>query len=257
MPLRDHLRELRSRLLKAVVAICAGAVGGWFLYQPLIDSLKHPLDEIGAERGALVSLNYAGISDPFNLRLKLAVYLGLVVASPVWFYQLWAFIVPGLTRREKRYALAFAGAAAPLFAAGIGLAWLVLPNAIRFFSDLVPSQSTQVINAEDYLTFVTRLMLAFGVAFVVPLLLVALNLVGAVSARALARFWRVATFLCFLFAAIASPTPDAGTMIVLALPMVGLYMGAVGVAWMVDRRRARRAAADPLANLPDDEASPL
>ncbi len=257
MPLREHLRELRSRLIRAVLAISAGGVGGWFLYQPLIASLQRPLTQISAQRHALVTLNFAGISDPFNLRLKLAVYLGVVVASPVWLYQLWAFIVPGLTRREKRYALGFVAAAVPLFSAGIALAWMVLPNAIRFFSDLVPSKSTQIIDAETYLTFVTRLMLAFGVAFVVPLMLVALNLVGVVSARALGKAWRVATFLCFLFAAIASPTPDAGTMIVLALPMVALYMGAVGIAWSVDRRRARREAADPLAGLSDDEASPL
>ena len=257
MPLREHLRELRTRLLKAVLAIGLGAIAGWFLYQPLISALERPLTAIGKQRDTLVTLNFGGISDPFNLRIKLAIYLGLALASPIWLYQLWAFIVPGLTRREKRYAMAFVGAAVPLFAAGVGLAWMVLPNAIRFFSDLAPSKTTQIIDAEAYLTFVTRLMLAFAIAFVVPLLLVALNLVGVVSARALGRAWRVATFLCFLFAAVASPTPDAGTMVALALPMVALYLAAVGIAWIVDRRRARRRAGDPTAGLPDDEASPL
>lgn len=257
MPLREHLRELRSRLLRSALAIGLGAVAGWFLYQPLIDALQRPLTHIGEQRNALVTLNFGGISDPFNLRLKLAFYLGLAVASPVWLYQLWAFIVPGLTRREKRNAIAFVAAAVPLFTAGIGLAWLVLPNAIRFFSDLAPSQTTQVIDAGAYITFVTRMMLAFAVAFVIPLLLVALNLVGVLSARALAKGWRIATFLCFLFAAMASPTPDAGTMIALALPMVGLYFAAVGVAWFVDRRRARTREEDPVFGLSDDEASPL
>lgn len=257
MPLREHLRELRRRLLKSVLAICLAAIAGWFLYQPLIDALQRPLTAIGEQRGVLVTLNFGGISDPFNLRIKLAIYLGLGLACPIWLYQLWAFIVPGLTRREKRYAISFVGAAVPLFAAGVGLAWLVLPNAIRFFSDLAPSKTTQIIDAGAYLTFVTRLMLAFGIAFVVPLLLVALNLVGVLSARALGKGWRVATFLCFLFAAVASPTPDAGTMIALALPMVALYLAAVGVAWLVDRRRERRRAEDPVAGLSDDQASPL
>jgi sec-independent protein translocase protein TatC len=257
MSLAEHLREFRSRLIRATLGLTVGMIGGWFLYQPILETLQRPLTTIGAERHALVTLNFAGIADPFNLRLKLAFYLGIVLSSPIWLYQSWAFVVPGLTRREKRYALVFVAAAVPLFLSGIGLAWLVLPHAISFFSDLAPADTTQVIDAGTYLTFVTRMMLAFGIAFVTPLFLVALNLVGVVDARTLARGWRLATFVSFLFAAMASPTPDAGTMIVLALSIVGLYMGAVGVAWAVDRHRARSRAADPVLSTPDDEASPL
>jgi sec-independent protein translocase protein TatC len=235
-----------------------GAVVGWFLYQPLFGALVRPIHELVTERaGADAKVIFPQVASPFNLQLKLAFYIGVVLSSPIWLYQLWAFIVPGLTKREKRYAMSFVAAGVPLFLAGIGLAWLVLPNAVRFLTDFTPKGAANYINADDYLTFVTRIMLAFGIAFIVPLLLVALNMAGVLSARTLGKGWRIAVFLTFLFAAIASPTPDAGSMLALAFPMTGLYVLAWFIAWLNDRRRARRAAADPLAGLSDDEASPL
>jgi sec-independent protein translocase protein TatC len=257
MPLREHLAELRRRLIRAVAAIALGAVLGWFLYDWLFQELQAPLKEIAAERGRLANINFGDLTSAFNLRLKLSFYLGVVVASPVWLYQTWAFIVPGLTRREKRYALGFVAAAVPLFLAGLGVAWLVLPNAVILLTDFAPAGSSNLVDADKYFTFVTRLMLVFGIAFVIPLLLVALNMAGMVRARTLLHGWRVAVFLVFLFAALASPSPDAGSMLALALPMTGLYFAAVGVSWLNDRRRDRKAGADPLANLADDEASPL
>ncbi len=257
MPLREHLRELRRRLIRAGLAILLASVVGWFLYDPLLAALIRPLQASSHGAGTITGLNFDDVAAPFNLKLKLSVYIGLVIASPVWLYQVWAFLVPGLTRREKRYALGFVAAAVPLFLGGIALAWVVLPKAIHFFFDLTPNGGSNLIGADTYLTFVTRLMLAFGIAFVIPLFLVALNLLGVVSAVQLAKSWRVAVFLNFLFAAIASPSPDWGSMVALGLAMVGLYAAAVGVAWVVDRGRARRAAASPLAGLSDDEASPL
>jgi sec-independent protein translocase protein TatC len=254
MPLREHLRELRSRMLRAGLAVAVCAVLGWFLYDPLIQALKAPLDQVAHDRGGIASLNYSQIASPFNLKLKLSVYLGIAVASPVWLYQLWAFIIPGLTKREKRYALSFVAAGVPLFAAGLGLAWLVMPNAVRFLTEFTPDGASNIISADEYLTFVTQIFLAFGVAFVIPVLLVGLNLVGVLSALALARAWRVAVFLTFLFAAIASPSPDAGSMLALAFPMTGLYALAVGICFLNDRRRRRH---DAFAGLSDSEASPL
>jgi len=256
MPLREHLRELRNRLLKAGLAIAAGAVLGWFLYTPLLRELTAPITN-GSTADDLRRLNFNGPVDPFNLKVKLSIYLGIVVSSPVWLYQLWAFVLPGLTKRERRYAMSYLAAAVPLFLAGVGLAWLVLPNALTFFFDLTPQGGANLLNANDYLTFVTRLILAFGIAFVVPVALIGLNQLGIVTALQLARGWRIAVFLVFLFAAMASPTPDAGSMLALAFPMVGLYMAAVGVAWLFDRRKAKRRAADPMASLSDDEASSL
>ncbi|HEY6797424.1 MAG TPA: twin-arginine translocase subunit TatC [Kineosporiaceae bacterium] len=257
MPLREHLRELRSRLVKSGLAVAIGAGGGWFLYDSLIKQLQAPLVQIAHQRHTLATLNFGQVASPFNLKLKLAVYLGIVIASPVWLYQLWAFIVPGLTKREKRYALGFVAAAVPLFGAGIALAWVVLPKAIEFFAAFTPSDSANIISADDYLTFVTQVFLAFGVAFVVPLLLVALNLVGVLSALTLAKGWRIAVFVTFLFAAIASPSPDAGSMLALAFPMTGLYLLAVGICWLNDRRRRRRDLEQGFAGLDDDQASSL
>ena len=258
MPLREHLRELRNRLLKAGLAILVGAVIGWFLYNPLFEALIRPVLNLANKRaGADAKVILPQVATAFNLQLKLSFYIGVVISSPIWLYQLWAFIVPGLTRREKRYAISFVAAAVPLFAAGIALAWFVLPNAVTFLTDFTPKGASNYINADDYLTFVTRIMLAFGIAFVTPLLLVALNMVGVLPARSLAKGWRIAVFLCFLFAAVASPTPDAGSMLALAFPMVALFMLAVGIAYMNDRRKARRAAATGWGDLSDDEASPL
>lgn len=258
MPLREHLRELRQRILKAGLAVMVGAVVGWFLYDPVYEALQRPIEEVRRSRpGELITLNLDQVATSFNLQLRMAFYIGIVLSSPIWLYQLWAFIVPGLTKRERRRAMGFAAAGVPLFLTGLGLAWLVLPNAVRFLTNFTPRGTSNVINASDYLAFVTQIMLAFGIAFVVPLLLVALNMAGVLSAISLAKGWRVAVFLCFLFAAIASPTPDAGSMLALAFPMVGLYMVAVGIAWFNDRRRERRRAAEGFGDLSDDEASPL
>jgi sec-independent protein translocase protein TatC len=258
MPLREHLRELRQRLFKAGIGVAVGSVVGWFLYEPFFNAITRPLNELAHQRhGADAAVIFNQVASPFNLQLRLAVWIGIVVSSPIWLYQLWAFIVPGLTKREKRYAVSFVAAAVPLFLAGIGLAWKVLPNAVNFLTEFTPSGARNYINADDYIGFVTQIMLAFGIAFVVPLLLVGLNLLGILSALSLAKGWRIAVFLCFLFAAIASPSPDAGSMIALAFPMVGLYLIAVGIAWLNDRRRAQRQAAEGWGDLSDDEASSL
>jgi sec-independent protein translocase protein TatC len=257
MPLREHLSEFRRRLIKAGLAILAGMIVGWFLSHDLIAALLAPLKAAAAAQGARIGPNFSSLTGAFSQKVRISLYTGVVLASPIWLYQLWAFIVPGLTRREKRYAMGFVAAAVPLFSAGIALAWVVVPNAVLFFAEFIPSDASALVDADGYLTFVTRVMLTFGVAFVVPLLLVALNLAHLVTGRTLVSGWRIAVFLTFLFAAMASPTPDATSMLALALPMVGLYMSAVGIALLVDRRRAKRAAADPIAGLEDDQASPL
>ncbi len=254
MSLRDHLAELRNRLVKAGLAIMAASAGGWYLFSPLVKTLQQPLNDIAAENGITAQLIYGDIMQAFNLHIRIAVYLGLVLASPVWLYQTWAFVVPGLTRKEKRRALAFAAAGTPLFLAGIYIGWLVVPNAVRFFSGFAVPGTAVLPQADAYLDFVTRLLLVFGVAFLLPLVLVALNLAGVLPATVMAKSWRISVFAIFLFAAVAAPSADAGSMLALAFPMVGLYVAAVGVATLFDRRKARN---DPFAGLSDDEASPL
>lgn len=263
MPLRAHLSELRNRLVKAGLAIIVGSVAGWFLYQPdkhpfLVDALpflkNHGVFDLlqAPLEGTRVKLNITDLTAGFNLQLKIAVYTGIVLTCPVWIYQLWAFILPGLTKKERNYAIGFAFAGVVLFLGGIGLAAMVLPNAVEFFAGFVPDDAEAFNSIEGYFGFVTRLLLGFGVAFIVPLILVGMNMMGMVSAHTLAKGWRVAVFLCFLGAAMASPTAEVSMMFLIALPMIALYLVALGVAWFVDRRRARRADA-----LGEDEASEI
>lgn len=253
MPLREHLRELRRRLIFSLLAVAVGAAFAWILYEPLFNAVQQPLEAAKA-RGHRAELNFNRVGAALNFKIKMTFFVGVVLACPAWLYQLWAFIVPGLTRREKRYALGFVGVSAPLFLSGLSLAWLVLPKAVEFLTDFTPKSAVNYVDSDEYLTFVTKILVAFGVAFLLPVVLVGLNLAGVLTARAMLQGWRVAVFLCFLFAAIASPSPDAWGVIALASPMVGLYFAAIGVAWIVDRRRARR---NPYAGLSDDEASAL
>jgi sec-independent protein translocase protein TatC len=257
MPLGEHFRELRRRVVVATLAIAVGAVVGWFLYQPFYEALQDPINEVAREKGVQAQINFPSMTSAFNLHVKLAAYIGIVLASPVWLYQIWAFITPGLTRRERRTSIGFVSAAVPMFLGGIALAWLILPNAVRILIDFTPDGGSNIISADDYFAFTTRLCFAFGIAFVVPLLLIALNMVGILSGAALGRQWRISVFLVFLFTAIASPSPDAGTLLLMAIPLVGLYVLTVGICLLNDRRRARRRNDDPVFGLGDDESSPL
>ncbi len=266
MTLIEHLRELRSRLFKACLGIVGGMAIALFFAQDLLVFLTDPYCDYqeemarrAAEVGAQVQVsNQCGFAlnnptDVFMLTLRTALYAGLIIGAPIWLYQLWAFIAPGLHRHERRYTYIFASVAFPLFVAGATLAYLVVEHGLEFFLGL--SEDYQLtVNLNGYYSFITGVMLLFGVGFEFPLIVVMLNFTGLVSARRLLGWWRVAVFCCFLFAAIVTPTPDPFGMTALALPMALMYFGAVGVAFLNDRRRRAR---DPYAGLSDDEASPL
>lgn len=258
MALREHLVELRRRLTRAGLGVLAGAVGGWFLYAPLFQAATRPIREIQERRGiAAATINFGDPLSPFNLKIQAALVVGLIISSPIWLYQLWAFITPGLTRKERRSSLGFVAAAVPLFLSGAGLAWFVLPKAIEFLNEFVPDGGSTFIDAPSYFSFVTRVVLAFGIAFVIPVVLVCLNLVGLLKSRTLLHHWRIIVFSCFLFAAIATPTPEATSMCVLAGAMCLLFGIAVAICVVVDRRRERRNPQPSFESLDDDEASPL
>ncbi len=180
-----------------------------------------------------------------------------MLASPVWLYQFWAFITPGLTRRERRYSFGFVGAALPLFFAGGTLAWLVLPKALEFLNSFVPEGGSNFITANLYFSFVIRIVLAFGVAFVIPVVLVALNMAHLVSGRTMLRQWRITVFICFLFAAVATPTPEVTSMLLLAGSMCLLFAVAIAICLLLDRRRAARSPEPDYTEMADDQASPL
>lgn len=254
MSLADHLRELRNRFIVCLLAVLAGGVVGWIEYQALLAFLTRPLAIVGQREGwGPVGLNYQGLTTPFGLQLTVALWLGVILASPVWLWQVWAFIVPGLTKRERRTAVVFIAAAVPLFLAGCALANYVLPTAVRVLLDFTPQGTWNLIPADQYLAFVTRFILAFGIAFLVPVLLVGLNVAHVLPAHIMIKGWRIAIILNFVFAAMMTPTPDAWTMIALAMPMCGLYFGACGVAYLIDRRRAKNRP--DWADLPDEVAS--
>ncbi len=257
MSLADHLRELRRRVLVAALGIFAGGVVGWLNYEWLMALLMGPLERVQDERGeALVNLNFGGgITQPFSIQLKVAIFVGIVVSSPVWISQIWGFIVPGLRKKEKLTALAFIAAAVPLFLGGCALAGWALPRTVAVLLSFTPDFAVNLQDASVYLSFVTGFIVAFGLAFLLPVFLVALNVAHVLSAQAMLRGWRVAVMLIFVFAALVTPDPSAWTMLALAVPMVALYYLAVGVATLIDRRRAKNRP--EWADTADDEASAL
>ncbi|MFI2752019.1 twin-arginine translocase subunit TatC [Cellulomonas sp. P22] len=247
MPLREHLRELRKRLFLVACGLTVGGVVGWILFNPVFSALQQPLLDAAAARGATASVNFGGLATAFDMRLKISLFLGAIITSPWWLYQLWAFVTPGLTRRERGYAIGFVGASVPLFLAGSYMAWSTMPTAVKVLTDFIPEDATNLIDAQTYLSFVMRFILAFGLAFVLPVIMVCLNFAGLVRASTMAKGWRWAVLLAFVFAAVMTPTPDMITMVVMALPICALYFIALGISLLHDRRvdRARVAAGLP------------
>lgn len=257
MSLGDHLRELRRRVLIAAVALLVGAVAGWLLFDPVYQHLTQPLANIAKQRGegSLIDLNYAGLTAAFSQRLTIAIFVGCILSSPVWLYQVWAFVVPGLTRKEKRVSLAFIGATIPLFLGGCYFGYETLPKAVQILLGFTPEGAANLPEAALYFSFVTRFILVFGVAFLLPVFLVALNVAHVLPAHVMRRGWRPAVIIIFVFAAVATPTPDPFTMFLLATPLTLLYFAAVAIGTVIDRRRAQDRP--EWIDLPDDQASAL
>ena len=256
MTLIEHIRELRTRLFKACLGITVGAIAGFLVSTPLQEFITAPYCDFyqaQTQQTTSCGFNATSVLDPFLLKLKISLYAGLVLAAPIWLYQLWAFIAPGLHKRERRYGYLFAAIATPLFAGGFVLGFYLVSRSIPFFLGLNP-EITMTANLDGYFEFVTGVMLLFGLGFEIPLILLLLNIASVVSARKLLSWWRIAIFLFFLFAAIVTPTPDPFNMTILAVCMSILYFAAVGVAFIIDARRGRR---EPYANLNDDDASPI
>ena len=243
MSLGQHLLELRKRLFLAAAGIVVGAIIGWFLSDMVWDALREPIYAIIEAQDRTAQLNYPDITSAFDLKLKIAFYVGLVVSSPVWLYQIFAFLVPGLTRIEKQYTFGFLFTAIPLFLAGCAAGWIVLPNIVGLMTSFAPAEDAALIVAQSYLDFVLKLMIAIGVAFVLPVFIVLLNLAGVISAQSIIKSWRIAVLLITLFTAIATPAADVISMFLLAIPMVVLYFAAYGIAYLHDRRAAKRARA--------------
>ena len=243
MALGLHLRELRKRLFRAAAGLLAGAVVGWFLADFVLAQMRAPVSMIAEAQHRNAALNFTDITGAFDLKMQIAITVGVVISSPVWLYQVFAFLVPGLSRKEIRYTFGFFFTAVPLFLLGCAAGWYVLPHIVQLMTSFAPSEDTAFIAAKPYYDFVVKLVLAIGVAFVLPVFLVLLNFLGVVSAASIRRSWRVALILITLFTAIATPSADVFSMFALAVPMIVLFYAAVGVATLSDRRRLKAANA--------------
>lgn len=242
MTLGAHLIELRRRLGIVGLSIVLAAVGGWFLADPVWEALSDPVMEIARERNRSADINYTSVTEAFDTKVAIALVLGIVMAAPVWLYQVWAFFVPALKRKERRYAVGFLAASVPLFFAGVTAGWLVLPNIVILLTSFAPEQSSTLLTARVYLDFALKLVIAVGVGFVLPVFLVLFNAIGVLSAKAIIGGWRWAIVVISVFTALATPAADIVSMVLLAIPMIILYFMAAGIAWLNDRRVAKKNA---------------
>lgn len=275
MSLGAHLVELRKRLTRAALAIVGGTILGFGIYdlswlgnllEPALPGAAGALEDVGTwpalsgpifrlaeaqgQDAAAVAINFTNITGALDIQFQVALATGIVLSSPVWLYQLFAFFVPGLTGREKRYTFGFFFSAVPLFLAGCAAGWFVLPRIVEVMSTFVPAGATTFYDAKYYLDFVLKLMLAVGVAFVLPVFLVLLDFVGVLRGIAILKGWRWAVLAIVAFTALATPAADVLSMVLLAIPMTVLYFAAVGVSlwhdWITDRRAARELGDEPV-----------
>jgi sec-independent protein translocase protein TatC len=258
MSLIEHIRELRNRVFKALLLVTAGAIGGWFIEEPVFKFITGPYCKLparirdGIQPGLPASaqphnchLIVTGLFDYFFLHLKLAIVIGIIISAPFWMYQLWAFVAPGLHRRERRWTYLFVGTVFPLFAIGGTFAYFAMTKGLRFLLDMLPSTVVPFISVTSYIGYAIAMLLIFGLAFELPLVMVLLNLAGVLTHARFAKWRRMIIFAVFAFAAVATPSPDPISMLLLAVPCVALVEGAEVFAWANDRRKAKRGVLYP------------
>lgn len=243
MSLSGHLKELRKRLFWSALFILGGSVVGWFIFDPVFALLQQPILEVAKNRNQIAAVNFGGVTSSFDMRLQVSIFIGVIGSSPIWLWNLWAFITPGLKKRERRFTLGFVFSAVPLFLAGCYLAWISLPAFVQTLIGFTPAGSTNLIDGSLYILFTLRILLIFGIAFVLPVVLVLLNFAGLITAKAILKSWRLAVFLTALIAALATPTADPMSMFLLMVPLLALYFVAAGVASIRDRVRGKQIEA--------------
>ena len=247
MSLASHLKELRKRFVLAILGLVVGMVVAFLVTDSVIWFITEPIRIIDKERGGdFAELVFSGIATGFNLRIRIAFALGLLFSAPIWLWQIWAFVMPGLTRKEIKYTWGFLGAAIPLFFAGTYVAVMVAPHVIEVMSGFVPEAGKNFFDANYYYDFIFKFILVIGVSFVLPVFMVALNLAGVVTGKAMLKSWRVAVLVASLFAAIATPAADIGSMLLLAGILVVLYFAATFLSMLFDRRKRKRMVAEGL-----------
>ena len=257
MALADHLRELRARLIRSVLFLVVAFLVSLFFYDQLLDLVLNPYNDARRQLGQSTQTTayVAGATGPLMLQLKLCGVAAIVVSSPYWLYQIWGFIVPGLHPQEKKWSRIFAAVAGPLFIIGVITGYYVLPKGLEVLIGFTPAGMQNLVEFGDYFSFLTRMLLVFGIAFEIPLFVIMLNLAGVVSGQALGRYRPWIILGTFVFAAVATPSTDPFSMLMLALPMLVLFLVAEVIARAVDRARGRKRASTEQWG--DDELSPL
>ncbi len=242
MSLGEHLGELRMRLIRSIISVALGASAILAFYDPVLKFLTRPYRELCKNRpdfkcdGSLFAL---GPLDGLSARMKIAGYGGLIIALPVVLWQLWRFIVPALSKKEKKYTIPFIGSSVVLFVGGCALAYWTLSRALEFLISWSGTEVNQAFQITKYVSLVILMVLAFGVGFLSPLLIVFLQLVGVLTPRTLIKQWRIAIVTIFFMAAIITPSGDPITLMALGLPLTLLYFVAILIGFIATRKRAR------------------
>lgn len=232
MSLAEHLRELRKRLILALIGILVASVVGWFLYDTIMAFITKPLADL---KSASVQLNFQTIGAAFDLKLRVAMWAGFLISSPWWIYQLGAYITPGLKKKEKLYLVWFGLVGVLLFLAGAASGVWLAPRVVEILQSFTPNDALNYLQAETYVAFYLRLVIVFGLSFLFPEVLVALNFLGVLTAKQMLKGWRWAVVIAFVFAAIANPLPSPWPMTIQAGVLIGLYLLAVLIAWIRER----------------------
>ena len=247
MSLFEHMAELRYRLVIAAGAIIVGMIVAYFFKDTLYAIMSRPyyvaIEDLKARNpDAVTTLVNTGLTSPFTLVLKISAVGGLLLTAPIWLWQVWAFIVPGLLAKEKKWALIFIGAATPLFFAGVAVGYIVMPKGISVLLGFTQAGVTNLQDITTFLNFLLRVMVVFGVAFLIPLVVLMLNILGVIKAKHLAKYRVYVVFGTFVFGAVATPSTDPFSMLALALPMTILFLAAEVIAHILDARKAKRLA---------------
>jgi sec-independent protein translocase protein TatC len=257
MALTDHLREFRARLIRSMLVLVVAFIVMLYFYDPLLDFISRPYyDAVSTLKNEVdAELVATGIGAGLLLQLKLCGVAAIVVSAPYWIYQIWAFILPGLHPQERKWSRVVAAIAGPLFFLGVALGYYILPKGIQVLIDFVPTDVTSLVDFGAYFSFVTRMLLIFGIAMEIPFFVILLNLAGVVSGKTLGRYRPWIVIGVFVFAAVATPSTDPFSMLMLAIPLQILFIVAEIVARLVDRARGR--GADSTDQWDDDELSPI
>lgn len=256
MSLGEHLTELRNRLVISAVTVLLLSIVGWFLFPWVFDAVKAPIEAAGEDSDLQALINFQGVGKGLNVRLQMSAYIGLILSSPMIILQIWLFVMPGLHRNERKYAIGFFGTAIPLFFIGCGAGYWAVTQLVPVLMSFTPTEGSvsQILPYDEYLALLVKTMLAFGIAFVVPVVMVLLNFMGLVRGRTMLKGWRWIIFVSFAFTAVMVPTPEPITLIAMSSAIASLFFGAIVISILHDRRVDKQRGD---TDLDDDEASSI